>query len=129
MNLPSADSSIAEASSLTAAVLAALEDCPTRAYVVFEQQGVASADFVDSRNAPVLSDYMGGTHVEVKTTHATPEVVGHVDVAAITDHLHKHCAPKHMQQGDEPWLSSHVSQGPLSAADGAHEPPNNLQLG
>jgi hypothetical protein len=82
---------IAESSEVTADIFKALEHCPTRNYVVLEQPGVSSADYVDGRAAPQLSQYMAGKHDQVKTTLAVPEIVGQVDWTAVTEYLSSKC--------------------------------------
>ena len=83
--------SIAEASQTTAAVLAALQECPTKSYYVVEQAGVSSADYTYSLPTPQLRRYMGGQQDEVKTRLAVHDVVGQVDGAAIVAHLKTKC--------------------------------------
>jgi hypothetical protein len=88
---PNAEASVAEASRVTADVIEALKDCPTKSYVVVEQWGVSAADFADGRSAPRLSQYMAGKDGHVKTTFAVPDVVGHVDRDAVVAHLKSKC--------------------------------------
>lgn len=92
MNIQNNDATIAESSEVTADVLKALEHCPTSHYLVVEQPGVSATDYIHSRAAPQLSQYMAGKHEEVKTTLAIPEIVGQVDWAAVTDYLSSKCA-------------------------------------
>ncbi|KAL5117231.1 hypothetical protein ACEQ8H_004920 [Pleosporales sp. CAS-2024a] len=91
--LPNADASIAQASQTTTDLLNALKDCPTRSYVVIEQRGVSSADYVDARSMPVLSSYMSGKQ-KARTTLAIPDVVGQIDARAIVSHLQSKCGYK-----------------------------------
>ncbi|KAF1920001.1 BIG/ATPase V1 complex, subunit S1 [Ampelomyces quisqualis] len=94
LNLPNTDATVAKSSQTTAQVLDALKDCPTQSYVVIEQRGVSSADYVDGLSAPVLSQYMGGKQQAVKTTFAVPDVLGQVDGDAIVSHLKSKCRYK-----------------------------------
>lgn len=94
LNLPNTDATVAKSSQTTAGVLEALKDCPTQSYVVIEQRGVSSTDYVDGRSAPVLSQYMGGKQQAVKTTFAVPDVIGEVDGDAIVSHLESKCGYK-----------------------------------
>jgi hypothetical protein len=91
LNLPNTDATVAQSSQTTADLLGALKDCPTQSYVVIEQRGVSSADYVDGRSAPVLSQYMAGKREGVKTTFAVPDVVGNVDRDAVVSHLKTNC--------------------------------------
>ncbi|KAF1836606.1 BIG1-domain-containing protein [Decorospora gaudefroyi] len=109
--MPNNDASIAESSQVTARVLNALEHCPTHSYLVVEQPGVSSNDYADGHAAPQLSRYMAGNHDQVRTTLAIPEIVGHVDAAAITDFLRDNCA-KDGNKADESWLRKLVAQPP-----------------
>lgn len=99
-------------------MLAALKGCPTRSYILIEQQGVSSADFLDGRNAPQLSAYMSGKHAKVKTTYAMPEVAGQVDSAAILAQLHAECAPKDLQN-NQIWFHRHVSEAHAASVKGS----------
>jgi hypothetical protein len=92
--LPDTAASIAQSSQVTSDVLAALKDCPTRSYVVFEQWGVSADDFVDGRSAPRLSQYMGHRNKSVKTTLAVSDVIGRVDSRAISAYLKSNCGHK-----------------------------------
>lgn len=118
LHMPAADGAIADSSSITAHVLAALKDCPTSSYMILEQQGVSSDDFADSHSAPHLSKVASGAHRGTKTAFAIQEVVGHVDVAAIKKHLQSHCAPK--DADTDAWMQSHVSQALVKSANQAH---------
>ncbi|KAH7391888.1 BIG/ATPase V1 complex, subunit S1 [Pyrenochaeta sp. MPI-SDFR-AT-0127] len=109
------DTSIAESSKVTADVLGALKDCPTRSYVIVEQEGVSSADYVDGRSMPQLSQYMGGKHAEVKTTFAVPETVGQVDATAIMAYLQSNCAPSDNNKNAAMWFSRIMSQAPATS--------------
>ncbi|KAF2034668.1 BIG1-domain-containing protein [Setomelanomma holmii] len=94
LNIPNPDQSIAQASHITTDVLNVLKGCPTRSYVLIEQLGVSSADYVDDRLAPRLSQYMSGKDNAVKTTFAVPEVVGEIDQKAIKKYLEAECGHK-----------------------------------
>lgn len=119
--MPTSHDALADASTVTATVLAALKDCPTRSYLVFEQHGVSADDFADSRSAPQLSRLSSGTHEYIKTASVTTDVLGHVDVAAIKAHLHAHCAPKHTHAHAhaDAWLQSHISRELTASLDQA----------
>jgi hypothetical protein len=108
--IPSNDAAIAESSEVTAHVLKALEHCPTKSYVVVEQRGVSAADYVDGRAAPQLSRYMAGQHAEVKSTVAIPDIVGHVDAAAITEHLVSKCGKGF--NDDDTWFARQTLEAP-----------------
>jgi hypothetical protein len=94
-------------------VLKALEHCPTRSYVVVEQRGVSAADYADGRAAPQLSRYMAGQHAEVKSTVAIPDIVGHVDAAAITQHLVSKCGEGF--NDDDTWFSRQTLEAPSTS--------------
>jgi hypothetical protein len=108
LTLPNTDATVAKSSQTTADVLGALKDCPTQSYVVIEQQGVSSADYVDGLSAPVLSQYMAGKREGVKTTFAVPDVIGHVDGNAIVSHLRSKC-------GEQVKLKLFAAPGPEKA--------------
>jgi hypothetical protein len=91
LNLPNTDATVAKSSQTTTDVLEALKDCPTQSYVVIKQLGVSSADYVDGRSAPSLSQYMGGMRPAVTTTFAVPDVIGEVDADSIVSHLKSKC--------------------------------------
>jgi hypothetical protein len=103
--VPNNDASIAESSEVTGDVLKALAHCPTHSYFIVEQPGVSSNDYADGRAAPQLSRYMAGKHEEVKTAMAIPEIVGHVDSAAIAKQLQSSC-------GDDWLLKKIASKSP-----------------
>ncbi|KAF1845698.1 BIG1-domain-containing protein [Cucurbitaria berberidis CBS 394.84] len=109
------DASIAESSKVTTDVLGALKDCPTRSYIIVQQEGVSSADYADGRITPHLSQYMGGKHEEVKTTFALPDVVGQVDAAAILAHLQAKCTPNNDDQKAAAWFSRIMSKAPATS--------------
>jgi hypothetical protein len=90
--IPNNNAAIAESSEVTADILKALEHCPTKSYIIIEQQGVSAADYADGRAMPQLSQYMSGKHAQVKSTVAIPDVIGTVDTKAITNHLLSKCA-------------------------------------
>jgi len=85
------DASVAEASQVTTNLFEALKGCPTRSYLVVEQQGVSSADFLDGRSAPRLSHYMAGSDSDAKTKFAIADVVGTFDLEKIVDQLRSDC--------------------------------------
>ncbi|KAF2854570.1 BIG1-domain-containing protein [Plenodomus tracheiphilus IPT5] len=118
LHMPSTQGSIADSASITARVLDALHDCPTSSYLILEQEGVSSDDFADPRSAPHLSKLTSGAHAGVKTTFATPEVVGQVDVAAIKKLLQSHCAPQGADS--EAWVQSYVSRELANSPHLAH---------
>ncbi|KAJ4316031.1 hypothetical protein N0V94_005658 [Neodidymelliopsis sp. IMI 364377] len=91
--LESSGASIAQSASITADVLEALKDCPTRNYVVVEQEGVSAADYAHGRSTPRLTQYMAGNDDHVRSTISVPEVVGKVDAAEITKYLETKCGP------------------------------------
>lgn len=91
--MESSGASIAQSSSITTDVLEALKECPTRNYVVVEQEGVSAADYADGRSTPRLTQYMAGNHDDVRTTVSVPEIVGKVNVAEITTYLQTKCGP------------------------------------
>ncbi|KAH8731384.1 vacuolar ATP synthase subunit S1-domain-containing protein [Phaeosphaeriaceae sp. PMI808] len=86
--------SVADALQTTTDVLKALQDCPTRDYIIIQQEGVSSADYLDDRSTPRLNQYMSGKHTGVKTTFAIPDIVGEVDVNTITSYLASKCGSK-----------------------------------
>jgi hypothetical protein len=94
LNIPNRDATVAKSSETTHDVLEALKGCPTQSYVVIKQLGVSSADYVDGRSAPSLSQYMAGMRPAVTTTYAMPEVVGEVDADVILEHLSSLCGHK-----------------------------------
>ncbi|KAF9692420.1 hypothetical protein EKO04_009553 [Ascochyta lentis] len=100
--LESSGASIAQSTSITADVLAALKECPTSNYVVVEQEGVSAADYADGRSTPRLTQYMAGQHEQVKSTVSVPDVVGKVDVAEITKYLETKCGSVKTVQLDTP---------------------------
>ncbi|CBX90242.1 hypothetical protein LEMA_P063680.1 [Plenodomus lingam JN3] len=118
LHMPSTHGAIADSSSITAQILEALKECPTRSYMILEQHAVSSDDFADSRNAPQLSRLTSGAHPDVKTTFVTPEVIGQIDVAAIRRHLQSHCAPK--DASTDAWIESHLSQELAKSPNQAH---------
>jgi len=120
LHLPTGHDALADAATVTETLLAALEDCPTRSYLLFEQHGVSSDDFTDARSAPQLSRLMNGAHAHIKTASVTPDVLGHLDGAAIKAHLHKHCGPRHAHGNANAWLHSHVSRELAAPLDQAH---------
>jgi hypothetical protein len=77
--LESSGASIAPAASVAADVLQALKECPTKNYVVVEQDWVSAADYADGRSTPRLAHYMSGQQPEVKSIVSVPDVVGLVD--------------------------------------------------
>ena len=79
MLLESSGASIAPAASVAADVLQALKECPTKNYVVVEQDWVSAADYADGRSTPRLAHYMSGQQPEVKSIVSVPDVVGLVD--------------------------------------------------
>ncbi|KAI4691458.1 hypothetical protein J4E90_002495 [Alternaria incomplexa] len=89
--IPNNDAAIAESSEVTVDILKALEHCPTKSYIIIEQDGVSAADYADGRAMPQLSQYMSGQHSEVKSTVTIPDVVGTVDAGALADHLVSKC--------------------------------------
>ncbi|KAF2832114.1 BIG1-domain-containing protein [Ophiobolus disseminans] len=91
LNLHTTDASVAESSQTTTDVLDALKGCPTKSYLIVEQQGVSSADFVDGRSAPRLSHYMAKKDDQMKTTLAVSDMVGHIDLEAIQSRLESEC--------------------------------------
>lgn len=102
MLLESSGASIAQSTSITADVLEALKECPTKNYVVVEQEGVSAADYADGRSTPRLTQYMAGQHEQVKSIVSVPDVVGKVDAAEITKHLEMKCGPVKSVQLDTP---------------------------
>jgi hypothetical protein len=100
--LESSGASIAQSTSITADVLEALKECPTKNYVVVEQEGVSAADYADGRSTPRLTQYMAGQHDDVKSTVSVPDVVGKVDVAEITRYLETKCGSVKSVQLDTP---------------------------
>ena len=131
MLLPNAASSVADSEALTSDVLEALKDCPTKSYILVEQQGVSSADYEHGRSSPHLSRYMSGKHDSVRTTAAVTEVVGQVDAAAIMAHLQTNCASREAGQHADAWLQRLVLEVPLTSkahrihklqSDGNHNP-------
>ncbi|KAH7072923.1 BIG/ATPase V1 complex, subunit S1 [Paraphoma chrysanthemicola] len=91
LNLPSEDASVAQSSQLTTDIFGALSGCPTRSYIIVQQEGVAAADYIDGLSSPRLSHYMSGKDDAVKTAFAVPDVVGRVDQLVILDHLTANC--------------------------------------
>lgn len=102
MLLESSGASIAQSTSVTADVLEALKECPTKNYVVVEQEGVSAADYADGRSTPRLAHYMAGQQHEVKSTVSVSDVVGKVDVAEITKYLEAKCGTVKSVQLDTP---------------------------
>ncbi|KAH6612712.1 BIG/ATPase V1 complex, subunit S1 [Boeremia exigua] len=100
--LESSGASIAQADSIAADVLAALKDCPTKNYVVVDQDGVSAADYADGRSTPRLAQYMAAQHDAVKSTVSVPDVVGRISVAGITAHLEAKCGPVKSVKLDTP---------------------------
>ncbi|KAF1929575.1 BIG1-domain-containing protein [Didymella exigua CBS 183.55] len=100
--LESSGASIAQSTSITADVLEALKECPTKNYVVVEQEGVSAADYADGRLTPRLAQYMAGQHHDVKSTVSVPDVVGKVDIAEITKYLESKCGSVKSVQLDTP---------------------------
>lgn len=100
--LESSGASIAHSTSITADVLEALKECPTKNYVVVEQEGVSAADYADGRSTPRLAQYMAGQHHDVKSTVSVPDVVGKVDVTEITKYLESKCGSVKSVQLDTP---------------------------
>ncbi|KAF2133964.1 BIG1-domain-containing protein [Dothidotthia symphoricarpi CBS 119687] len=106
--LPSTDAAIALSDKVLADVLDVLKDCPTRSYIVVEQESVSSADYADGHSTPRLAQYMGGKHDEVRTTVALPEIVGELSTAEIISHLETKCGPSVGSSGkvDSKWLTT-----------------------
>ncbi|KAL6708682.1 hypothetical protein ACN47E_002378 [Coniothyrium glycines] len=113
--LPSAQASMADAATLTQDLLDALKHCPTRSYVIAEQHGVSSADYLEASSAPHLSQYMRGGHDAIRSTYSTPEVLGHLDAAAIHQHIQASCASSDGK--GELWI--HTFKAPTS--DSKHQ--------
>ena len=90
MLLESSGASIAPAASVAADVLQALKECPTKNYVVVEQDWVSAADYADGRSTPRLAHYMSGQQPEVKSIVSVPDVVGSMD-SKIIQYLEDHC--------------------------------------
>jgi hypothetical protein len=88
--LESSGASIAPAASVAADVLQALKECPTKNYVVVEQDWVSAADYADGRSTPRLAHYMSGQQPEVKSIVSVPDVVGLVD-SKIIKYLEDNC--------------------------------------
>lgn len=102
MLLESAGASIAQSTSIAADVLEALKECPTKNYVIVEQEGVSAADYADGRSTPRLTQYMAGQLNDVKSTVSVPDVVGKIDVAEITKYLETKCGTVKSVQLDTP---------------------------
>ena len=100
--LESSGASIAQSISVTADVLEALKECPTKNYVVVEQEGVSAADYADGRSTPRLAQYMAGQHEEVKSTVSVADVAGKVGVDEITKYLETKCGSVKSVQLDAP---------------------------
>lgn len=128
--LESSGASLAPAASITADVLEALKECPTKNYVVVDQEGVSAADYADGRSTPRLAQYMAGQHEHVRSTISVPDVVGKVDVADITKYLESTCGSVKSVQLDTPPSSKALralymgQQGTLHTAAASLVPVN-----
>ncbi|KAG9206083.1 hypothetical protein G6514_004804 [Epicoccum nigrum] len=103
--LESSGASIASAASVAADVLQALKECPTKNYVVVEQDWVSAADYADGRSTPRLAHYMSGQQPEVKSIVSVPDVVGLVD-SKIIKYLEDNCGTVKNIKLDGPPIAS-----------------------
>jgi hypothetical protein len=78
---------------------------------------------------------MAGQHAEVKSTVAIPDIVGHVDAAAITEHLVSKCGKGF--NDDDTWFARQTLEAPPSSkalrveqlqSDGRHSMSGILDL-
>ncbi|KAJ4300956.1 hypothetical protein N0V90_003045 [Kalmusia sp. IMI 367209] len=101
LNLPADDADVAQANSVVDQMTSALQGCPTKTYFVVRQNGVSSADFVDtSRAAPRLARHLGGETEYVKSTMIVPEVIEHDSAgSAVADYLRRTCGAEVLAGG------------------------------
>ncbi|KAF2178644.1 BIG1-domain-containing protein [Zopfia rhizophila CBS 207.26] len=103
------DAEVARSTRLTEAVIESLRDCPSDTYVLVQQDGVSSVDYLHGQSAPRLGLYLGGGYADVKTTMTVPEVVGSIDTSSIYRFLESQCGAKGVQvdgaQGRLPTIS------------------------
>ena len=115
MLLESSGASIAPAASVAADVLQALKECPTKNYVVVEQDWVSAADYADGRSTPRLAHYMSGQQPEVKSIVSVPDVVGSMD-SKIIQYLEDHCGTVKTIKLDGPPTAPAMRSGVRSSA-------------
>lgn len=129
LHLPAAHDVLADAATLTAGLLTALEDCPTRSYLILEQHSISVQDFADASSAPQLSRLMSSESPHVKTASITFDVLGEIDTAAIKKHLHTHCPDRHVHANStaSAWLHSHVLRDLAAPLDQVHRKELLLQ--
>lgn len=81
--LSSSDQSIARSSDVQDFLTAAVEQCPTDAYVFVSQPSVTAADFGDKNAAPHLRRLLTTANETSHWRLMLPEVLGNVDVTAL----------------------------------------------
>jgi hypothetical protein len=69
----------------------ALSGCPSRTYVLVQQDGVSSTDYVDVNAAPRLASYMKSEHAQIQSTATVGDVVGRFDLESLSKHIQSKC--------------------------------------
>ena len=84
----------------------ALEGCPSRTYILVQQSGVSSGDYLDSRSAPRLSYHLSGDE-DIKTRSVVPEVAGSAesDLEVISEYIQQRCGAEVLRPGMQDWCT------------------------
>jgi hypothetical protein len=73
-----------------------LSGCPSRTYVLVQQDGVSSSDYADGKATPLLASYMNLEHAQIKGTANVSDVVGRIDIDALSRHLQSKCGAERL---------------------------------
>jgi hypothetical protein len=74
-----------------------LDGCPSKAYLLVQQAGVSSLDFVDGWSAPRLGRYLNGKEENVKSTMIVPEVLEGQSSESLSKYIQTKCGAEVLQ--------------------------------
>lgn len=113
---------------VTDSIIEALKGCPTRSYILVQQNGVSQADYIDKYAAPRLSHYLSGQDQKIRSTMAIPEVIASTSsrdkmatpAQQIGDYLQQHCSAvnaEDMTDKDGPKFNIFTMEAPRAQQD------------
>ncbi|MCJ1234097.1 hypothetical protein MMC14_002055 [Varicellaria rhodocarpa] len=83
---------IVSASSLSHKIDAALQECPSDAYVIVSQPGVNAADFSGKHSSPHLRKWASGKDKRIRSSFTVTDVLGRMDTGTMMETLERKCS-------------------------------------
>ncbi|KAF2750002.1 BIG1-domain-containing protein [Sporormia fimetaria CBS 119925] len=88
------DLPVLQSKDVTNIVQEALSSCPSKTYLMIQQNGVTAMDYTHRPSVPRLSSYVVGGVEEIKSRFHVPTLVGKFDTDALSSQLQKACGAK-----------------------------------